>query len=87
MGFEVTLEVVVYVECGRGFNLETERTFHFEFEADFDFDFGFDMECRSHTLENMFWDRGNSSEGRIWMPRRPPRGEFGCPAELFLLRK
>ena len=79
MEFEVAFEVVVYVECERGSDLETERIFHFEFEAEFDFDFGFDMQCRSQALGNVFLDRENSSEGRIWMPRRNPRGEFGCP--------
>ena len=89
MEFEVAFGVAVYVECERQFHLETERIFHFEFEAafDFDFDFGFDMECRSQAFENLFLDRENSSEGRIWMSRRPPRGEFPCPGELFLLRK
>ena len=85
MEFEVAFEVVVYVECEREFNLEAERTFHFEFEAEFDF--GFDMECRSQALDNLFLDLENNSEGRFWMPRRPPKGEFGCPGELFLLRK
>ena len=87
--FEVAFEDVVYVECQREFNLGAERTFHFEFEAEFDvdFDFGFDMECRSQAFENLLLDRENSSEGRIWMSRRPPRGEFRCPGELFLLRK
>ena len=89
MEFEVAFEVAAYVECERQSHLETERIFHFEFEAefDFDFDFGFDMECRSQAFENFFVDRENSSEGRIWMSRRPPRGEFRCPGELLLLRK
>ena len=89
MEFEVAFEVAAYVECERQSHLETERIFHFEFEAefDFDFDFGFDMECRSQAFDNLFLHLENSSEGRIWMSRRPPRGEFGCPGELFFLRK
>ena len=57
MGFEVAFEVVVYVECERAFNWETEWTFHFEFEAEFnfDFDFGFDVECRSQALGILFF--------------------------------
>ena len=71
MGFEVAFGAVVYVECGRKFNLATERTFRFESEAEFDFDFGFDVECRRQTSE---------------FPRkRPPRDGFGCPGELVLL--
>ena len=89
MEFEVAFEVAAYVKCEREFHLETERIFHFEFEAefDFDFDFGFDMGCRNQALGNLFLDLENTSEGRIWMPRRPRRGEFGYPGELFLLRK
>ena len=87
MEFEVAFEVVGYVECERAFNLESDRTFHFEFEAGFDFDLAFDMECRNQILGNVFLDLENTSEKRIWMPRRPPRGVFGCPGELFLLRK
>ena len=87
MAFEVAFAAVVSAECERESDLETERTFHFEFEAEFDFDFGFDMECRSQALESVFLDRENSSEGRIWMPRRPPGGEFGCPGKLCVLQK
>ena len=63
MEFEVAFEVAAYVECERQSPLKTERLFHFEFEAEFDFDFGFDMECGSQSLENVFLDRENSSEG------------------------
>ena len=89
MEFEVAFEVAAYVECERQLHLETERTFQFDSEAefDFDFDFRFDIGCRSQAFGNLFLDLGTSSEGQIWMSRRPPKGEFGCPGELFLLQK
>ena len=87
MAFALAFEFLVSFESELEFDLETERMFDFEFETELGFDFGFDVECRRQTLGNFFLDLQNTSEGRILMPRRPPRGEFGCPGDLSLLRK